>query len=161
VLEIAGDGPVRRGLEDLARQLGLEGAVRFHGFLPAPAVAALLQRCVAILVPAEAEGYGLVVVEAALCGVPAVGARSGGTVDLVEPGVTGLLVEPGDARALSQSMTAVAQDPRAAREMGHRAGERARAATAGPLADRLAALYDELLSSERGGSRLDAPGGAL
>ena len=63
--------------------------------------------------------------EAAACGLPAVGSRTGGIVDVIEDGVTGLLVPPGDARALEDALDGLLAD-RARREaMGVRARERA------------------------------------
>jgi glycosyltransferase involved in cell wall biosynthesis len=156
VLEIAGDGPRRSALEELAGELGVRDAVTFHGFLPPNDVAELLDRSVALLVPSESEGYGLIVVEAALCGVPTLGVRSGALEELVEPGASGLLVEPGDAHALSEAMARLAGDAELRSAMGLQARERARASTPVLVADRLAALYAGL-----GPPVLDASGGPL
>jgi glycosyltransferase involved in cell wall biosynthesis len=141
VLEIAGDGPERGRLEELARQLGVNESVVFLGMLTPERVADLFHRCGALVFPAEEEGYGLVIVEAALCGVPTLGVRSGGLLDLVESGANGVLVDPGDAKALSEAMARLARDASAGRAMGLRAQERARSGSPKQVADRLAALY--------------------
>ena len=76
----------------------------------------------------EAEGFGIVFLEAAASGVPAVAGRSGGAEEAVDDGVTGFVVDPLDAGAVAGSLDRLLADPTLRRTMG--AAARARAETA-------------------------------
>ena len=89
----------------------------------------------------EAEGFGIVFVEAAACGVPAIAGRSGGSHDAVVDGETGFVVEPRDVRGVRDTIDRVLRD----RALRTRLGEAARARAVGSLsydalAQRLAPL---------------------
>ena len=73
-----------------------------------------------------AESFGMVLLEAAACGRPAVASRVGGIPSAVLDGETGLLVPPGDVEALAEALTVVLNDDDLARSLGKRAAERAR-----------------------------------
>jgi len=60
-----------------------------------------------VVVPSRREGYGLVAAEAAASGRAVVGSRVGGIPDLIEDGVSGMLVEPGDIEQLSKALKMV------------------------------------------------------
>jgi phosphatidylinositol alpha-1,6-mannosyltransferase len=75
----------------------------------------------------EAEGFGIVFLEAAACGLPAVAGRSGGAWEAVEDGGTGFVVDPLDAGAVAGALGRLLGDPELRRTMGVRA--RARAGT--------------------------------
>jgi len=143
-LRIAGDGPEREALARLARDEGVSDRVHFEGVRTAAELAALHSETAALVMPAEREGYGLVVVEAALCGTPAVVADSGALPELVEDGSTGWVVPPGDPASLADALSAIRAAPDEAVRRGQAARERALGATPGPLADRLVAVYREL-----------------
>jgi glycosyltransferase involved in cell wall biosynthesis len=149
-LHVAGDGPELSALRALAQRLGIADRVHFPGLLEPRRLAALFNRASGVVLPSEEEGYGLVLVEAALCEAPAIGVRSGGIAELIEPGVSGFLVEPHDERGLADAIAALARDPGRVAELGRQARSRALSRTAGPLADRLAELYRRLDSSARG-----------
>jgi glycosyltransferase involved in cell wall biosynthesis len=74
------------------------------------------------------EGFGLVFLEAMACAKPAIGGAHGGTPDVIEDGVTGLLVPHGDAALLSSALESLLADPSRAYEMGARGRERVQAA---------------------------------
>ena len=76
----------------------------------------------------EAEGFGIVFLEAAASGVPAVAGRSGGAEEAVEDGITGLVVDPLDAGAVAGALDRLLTDPAVRKTMG--AAARARAETA-------------------------------
>ncbi len=158
-VEIAGDGPERRRLEEIASRLGVADRVRFLGMLSPEALAERFRASTAVVLTSVDEGYGLTLVEGALCGTPGIAVRSGGLSDLVEDGVNGFLAEPGDTDGVARAMERLAGNSVLRQRMAGAANRRARAATSGPLADRLVDLYGDVLSPDPPG--LDGPRGRL
>ena len=107
-LVLMGDGPARAELEDLARRLGVRDRITFTGWVEPPW--AVRQRCDVLAVPSRVEGFGLVAVEGLLAGIPVVASRVGGLPEVIEDGVTGLLVEPGDSGSLARALGVLAAD---------------------------------------------------
>ena len=138
-LDLLGDGPGRRPAERLAAELGLDGAVRFHG--RRSDLGAWMQRCDAVVLPSSWEGFGLVLAEALAAGRPAVAFAIGGVTEVVDHGETGLLTPPGDSTALAQALEDLAADPALRRRLGERGREVARVRFA---ADHVAREYCEL-----------------
>jgi glycosyltransferase involved in cell wall biosynthesis len=128
-LEIVGDGPERGALEATAARHGIGDRVRFRGFVPADELAAAFLHADAAVLPArrdrkgDVEGLGVVLIEGLACGRPVIGTRSGGIVDVVRDGETGVLVPPDDAPALAGAIRRLASEPERAREMGRRGRE--------------------------------------
>ncbi|TCM78971.1 glycosyltransferase [Rhodovulum steppense] len=118
-LTIVGDGEDRTTLEALAAPLG--NAIRFTGYLSQQEVTALLARADALVLPSFAEGVPVVLMEAMASGKPVIATQVAGVAELVENGVSGYLVPPGDATALADRILRLAADPEARRAMG-RAG---------------------------------------
>lgn len=152
-LAIVGDGPLRDTFEALASSRGL--AVEFLGHLAPDAVAHVLRESKVFVAPSrtgpdgDAEGFGMVYLEAALAGIPAIAYRHGGVPEAVIDGVTGLLAEEGDVEGLAASIEALLADDGARAEMGHAAEARVRAVfDIGPCTERLVALYDEVVRDE-------------
>lgn len=102
---VAGDGPARRQLER-----ALPG-VRFLGVQHGEALARLYASLDVFVHTGPHETFGQTLQEAAASGVPVVAPASGGPVDLVESGVTGLLVPPDDGDALAAAVAELAADP--------------------------------------------------
>lgn len=152
-LEIAGDGPERARLEALASSPETRNRVTFHGFVPPERLAGLYRSASALVFPAEDEGYGLAIAEAASCAVPTVGVRSGGVLDLVRHDVNGLLVEVGDMDAMADGLRRIAVQAGLAERLGAAALEGAGERTAGPLADRLVSVYDRSVRLPVSGTR--------
>ena len=111
-------------LRESVRQRGLGERVSFTGRVDD--VAERLRASDLFAFPSEFEGLGISLVEAAACGLPAVGARTGGIVDVIEEGASGLLVPPRDASALASALRTLVADPERRRQMGRRAREVAR-----------------------------------
>lgn len=108
-LVIAGEGPLRRELEEQIRALGLEASVHLVGFKPNPFP--LVAVADAFVLSSREEGFGLVLVEAMAIGVPIVaGECPGGVSEVLESGDAGLLVAPHDVRALADGMKKVLSD---------------------------------------------------
>lgn len=117
-LEVAGEGPERARLEALAAKLGLGASARFLGGLSELEKRALLQRAAVLAQPSIKEGWGLTILEAGACGVPAVASDVAGLRESVRQGETGLLVPPGDPAALAGALVALLRDPARRRAMG-------------------------------------------
>lgn len=110
-LAIAGRGDFLGDLQRLAASLGLQDAVRFHGFVTEEEKLTLLRSAWANVFPSPKEGWGITIVEAAACGTPSLASDSPGLRDSVRDGHTGILVPHGDATALGERMVQLAEDP--------------------------------------------------
>ena len=117
--EIVGDGPERPRLERLARELELDGRVRFRGRLaPAEARAAAQAACVFVL-PSVDEAFGVAYVEAMAGAVPAVGCRGEPGPEEIAAAGDGLrLVAPGDPEGLARELRGLLDEPAWRRELG-------------------------------------------
>jgi glycosyltransferase involved in cell wall biosynthesis len=83
-------------------------------------VAALLEEADMLVLPSFAEGVPMVLMEAMASRIPVIASRVAGVPELVEDGVTGFLVPPGDVESLAARMVALWDDPERARAMGAR-----------------------------------------
>jgi glycosyltransferase involved in cell wall biosynthesis len=115
-LEIAGDGPCRPALQQLALELGLTEHVQFLGEVRE--VPALLGRAGLLVLSSLSEGVSLTLLEGMARGLPVVATRVGGNPEVVEEGVTGLLVPPRDPPALANAMLRLWSDADLARRLG-------------------------------------------
>jgi glycosyltransferase involved in cell wall biosynthesis len=116
-LRIAAEGSQRADLQALIGDLQLTETVNLLGFRSD--VPELLTAADALVLSSLVEGLPNVVIEAFAAGVPVVATNRGGTTELVEPGITGLLVPPRDPQALAKAMTELMQLPADRRsEMG-------------------------------------------
>ncbi len=116
-LDLVGSGDLRQELEEMVARLGLAPRVRFHGALPEPEVAALLDQADLFVLPStfardgQMEGLPVVLMEALASGVPVVATRLSGIPEIVCDPDTGVLVEPGDAVSLRAGLERVMEDP--------------------------------------------------
>jgi glycosyltransferase involved in cell wall biosynthesis len=108
VVWLAGDGPLKRELEALAKKLDVMHRVRFLGWRTDRA--ALLRAADACVLPSRYEPFGTVILEAWAAGTPLVAAKSAGPAAHVEDGVTGLLVPIDDVAALTEALRKVTED---------------------------------------------------
>lgn len=137
---IVGEGPERKRLEELARELGVSDRVRFAGFQrdPRPFYAA----ADLFVLPSRAEGFSLALVEAMGAGLPVVATRCAAIIEAHVSGGAGELVPVDDANAIATAVRSLLANPARSIEMG-RIG-RVRAQAYAPSA--IAGLYDELFA---------------
>lgn len=108
-LLMVGDGPEREDAEREARELGVEGDVRFVGRLDD--VATLLQAADLFLLPSQSESFGLAALEAMASGAPVVATRAGGLPEVIEDGVSGILEPVGSVEAMGRRAVELLRDP--------------------------------------------------
>ena len=114
-------GEYSSGLRNLAEELGLRGFVHFRPFMDdvRHAFAALD----IFTLTSHSETYGMVTIEAMACALPVIGTADGGTVEIIDEGVNGLLVPPRDAHSLASALMRLLQDGDLARRLGEKAAE--------------------------------------
>jgi phosphatidylinositol alpha-1,6-mannosyltransferase len=132
---------------ELAAELGVAERVRFTGLVADEELAAVYNLADVFVLMSrrtaggDVEGYGIVVQEAALCGVPAVVSQDCGLEEAIRDGETGLSAPPDDPAATAAAILSLLDDPDRRRAMGRRAREVALTAT---WAERVAAYDREL-----------------
>ena len=120
----------------------LPDGVQWVGALPHDQVLKLFRSARAVVVPSVwSDPCPTVVLEAMAAGKPVVAAASGGIVDMVVDGVTGLLVPPGDVPALARGIDSVLSDPRRGRAFGAAGRDRAREFTVSAVVERIERMY--------------------
>jgi glycosyltransferase involved in cell wall biosynthesis len=122
-LDVAGRGPLEPALKALARELAIEDAVRFLGYVSP--ITDAIDRAAAVVVPSLGEGFGMVALEAMERARPVVAADIGGLGELVVDGETGLLVPSGEAEPLARALVEIARDPERRRALGEAGRARA------------------------------------
>jgi glycosyltransferase involved in cell wall biosynthesis len=153
-LTLIGDGPERAALEAEAARLGLSDHVSFLGYRSQDAVAEALAAHDVFVLPSFAEGVPVVLMEAMAAGRPVLTTRIAGVPELVEDGVSGRLVPPGNATALAAALEDLLADPDGLAAMGEVGRARVRAAfDVAQEAARLAALIEgDALPPREGGA---------
>src|SRR4029077_214501 len=119
-LVVVGDGDDRPRLEALAASTGVGAAVRFAGRLSDRDLAACYARCAFFVLPSTDEGFGLVFLEAMRAGKACIGGV-GAAAEVIEHGVTGFVVNPGEREEVLEAMLRLFQEPETRERMG-RAG---------------------------------------
>jgi len=144
-LAILGIGPLEAETRALARDLGIGDRVVFPGRVEP---AAWLERADVFVHSSRWEGFGMVLLEAMLAGLPVVGTRVSAVPEVVAEGETGLLVDAGAWESLASSLAGLLADPARAKAMGEAGRRRARERfSVGRMTDRTLALYESVLGS--------------
>ncbi len=146
-LLMIGDGPDRATAEWMVHQKGLASAVTFLG--KQSQVQELLNCADLMLLPSDLESFGLAVLEAMACGVPAVCSRVGGVPEVVRDGVEGYLVTPRDIKTMAARALEILTDPGRQERMGKAARERALSQF---CSTRIIPLYEKLYERVIAGS---------
>ncbi len=138
-----GDPEYTARLQALVQQHGLESVLFFVGYQAD--VRPYLKVMDIMVLPSILEGFGIALLEAMAMGTPVVATRVGGIPEVVDEGVTGLLVKPKDAESLAVAILSLLCDPERRRHMGQAGIQRVEAMfTSERLGGQLMALYDEL-----------------
>lgn len=154
-LTIAGGGPDLDSLRRQSREAGLVERVDFPGWIPPTEVPALINTATAVVMPSRwREAFGLVALEGSQLARPVIASRVGGLPEVVEDGVTGLLVEREDVDGLAAAMAHLLADPVLASRLGAQGRDRARQEFS--WAAHVAA-YDDLYRSLGGLAPLPSP----
>src|SRR5829696_5386834 len=119
---LVGDGPERKALEREAERIDAGDRVRFLGFFAHERLPAAMAHTDVLVLPSVYEELGTVLLEAMWAGLPIVASRTGGIPDVIEDGVNGLLVPPGDPVALARAIDRLFAD----RALAHRLSAEAR-----------------------------------
>jgi glycosyltransferase involved in cell wall biosynthesis len=153
VAAIAGEGDLGPELHERARRAGVAGRIRFLGRLTQDEVARHLSAADVVVVPSvrddagNVDGLPNVVLEALASGTPLVTTTAGGIGSVVSHDQTGLIVPERDARAIADSIAALADDPARARRLGTAARALVQARFGWEeTARRLEAAYDRALA---------------
>lgn len=149
---VAGEGSQRGTLEQLARTLGISDRVRFTGRVSDSELKNLYARAdlfvlAASINPSSHEGFGIVYLEAAACGVPSLAARLAGAAEAVSEGRSGYFISTPEVKAMEIALAAflagdICFDPAQCRDF-------ARQFTWGRVADTAVELYSYALSAQR------------
>jgi glycosyltransferase involved in cell wall biosynthesis len=139
----------------LVRQLGLHSRVTFRQHLTTEELVCQYNRAQVMVSPSLCEGFGLPAAEAQACGTPVIATTASAFPEVVQDGVTGLLVPPADARALAEAIRMLLADPERCRALGEagrrRMVERFSWRRAG---EETVALYEEVLGRTSRGEAL-------
>ncbi len=124
-LNIVGEGPEKKRLEQLCISLDIKDSVRFSGEVPHMNVADFYAEARIVVLPSvAAENCPLVVLEAMASARPVIGSRVGGIPELILEDQTGLLFNPGDTNELSEKIVQLLLNPERAQKMGALGRER-------------------------------------
>jgi glycosyltransferase involved in cell wall biosynthesis len=123
VLRLIGDGPLRSSLEVLAGECGVTDRVQFLG--ARDDVPEQLRKLDVFTLASQREGRPTSIMEAMASGLPVVASDVGSVRELVDDGVSGLVVEPGNVRALAVAIRRVATDPLLRQRLGRASRARA------------------------------------
>lgn len=149
-LHIVGDGPDRAKLEQLARDLDIEGKVRFHGVTKD--IGAFFAQSDVLVLPsyckgAQCEGIPRIIMESFSAGTVVIGSSVPGIEELISHEKTGLLVPIGDSDGLARALERLASDPELSKQMVIRARNHIEALfSAARLVNEMEEEYEKLVT---------------
>lgn len=123
-LAIAGEGKESDALRAVADDLGIRERTQFLGFVPDAEAHEFLQSLDVFVLASLTEGLPFSVMEAMRAGLPIVATRVGGVPEMIEDGVSGMLVDPGDPQGIADAVAAIVDDPALAARLGEAARRR-------------------------------------
>ena len=119
-LVFVGRGTMKKELEMVSKKLGVDGRIRFAGFVEESLKPLYYKAADVFCLPStrKHESFGIVNLEAMACGVPIVASKIGGVPDVVKDGENGLLVTPKDLDALADAIIYLLENENVRKEMG-------------------------------------------
>ena len=143
-LLIVGDGDDRARIASLAEESGVGRSISTPGFVDDDVLGACYQRSSIFAMPSRGEGFGLVYLEAMSHRLPCIGSRQDAAGEVIQDGVTGLLVDQHDVSGLAATIVSLLQSPERCRAMGLAGRERLQQEfTVAAFRARLAAALDQ------------------
>ena len=119
---IAGSGPLASQLKELSIKLGISDKVKFLGFRND--IPKILSGIDIFVLPSLWEGMPNVVLEAMFAGKPVIATDTGGSKDIIDNGINGVLVEPGNSEALAEAILKLLKNPAQRQRLGESAKEK-------------------------------------
>ena len=116
---VVGDGPLREELEQYAEESGIAQKVIFLG--ERYDVPEILKVSDCFVLCSDYESFGLVILEAMMCGVPVIATRVGGIGEIIEDAVVGTLILKNDTKALADAVIKIRNNPQYFQEIAARA----------------------------------------
>jgi colanic acid/amylovoran biosynthesis glycosyltransferase len=164
-LQFVGDGPLLPEAQALVQTLGLSGIVEFRGGLEHGSALALLAQSDAFILPSitasdgNMEGVPVSIMEAMALQKPVISTWHSGIPELVEHGVSGLLVPEQDVETLSRAIEVLADNPAERARLGAAGRVKVeRSFNASTLGNELRAVYAALIEDKRPGASLTLSG---
>ena len=143
-LLIAGDGEERAALERLIDELNLRGRVGLLGFADRAKSIALFWGCEFFVLSSRLEPFGIVVAEAMAAHKAVLATKSGGVIDLMQPGVNGVLVDA-DVEPLAAGLREMFAHPNATRALGERAYQTIQAHTWAAVTEQFVQVFERVM----------------
>lgn len=156
---VVGEGPERKNLEQLSRQLGVNDCVEFAGGVPLDRVLDFYSESDALVLPSQTEGWPKVVAEAMAFGLICIASDRGYVAQMLGEG-RGILVPPGDTPAVARALREAALNPSLFEGMRGRASEWSRRYSLEGLRDALHKLLSERWGVTLASSTVNAGGGS-
>jgi glycosyltransferase involved in cell wall biosynthesis len=141
---MVGDGPLRAAVEQAVDEEDLGGTVHLTGYRRD--ADALLAAADVVTLSSKEEGLGTALIDALSLGKPVAACAAGGIPEVIEPGVSGLLVPVGDAAALGRAAVQLLTDPALAGRLARAGPARAREFSVERTAERTLAVYRRVLA---------------
>lgn len=142
-LLLVGEGPERLFIQQLVKELKLKDDVYFLGEVDH--IEQILRCADLFLLPSEQESFGLVALEAMNCGVPVIGARTGGVPEVVDHGVNGFLFPVGETSEMAEAALRLLKDENRLKEFSAHARARALQFDIEQIMPEWEAFYNEIL----------------
>jgi phosphatidylinositol alpha-1,6-mannosyltransferase len=148
---IGGEGPFEESLKKMTKKLNLSDKVMFIGPYQYNNLYKVFRAADIFVMPSrsdimDVEGYGIVFLEAAICGLPSIGSNSGGIPDAIENNKSGFLVEEGNVDEISSKLEYLFLDKTGRETMGNYAKKRAKNMTWERMAEKIYAKIEEVVN---------------
>jgi len=151
---IIGDGPERKNLLELVKNLNLQNNVKFLGEMINEEIIDFYHFCdiyvhTPVIVNGMYEGFGIVYLEASACGKPCIGSNSGGVPSAVINGVTGLLAKEGDIYSTANCIIKLLKDEKLRNKLGSNGKKRAKKLTWENMAKKYIKIYKNVMKGKK------------